>query len=295
MTRTPEQTGVIHDIGYQRYAGPRLGRRYVFMSLYVHGLRAAFGLGRSAKAKIFPWFVIGVVTLVAIIVTAVQAEIGETFMTYAQFAEGMSWLILFFVAVISPELISRDIGTGVLPLYFSRPLSRADYAIARLAAVVTSVFLLLGGPQLVMFAGNAFGEEKMSGVWDEFTSLLPGLGYAAMWAVVYGSLAALVASLTGKRAFGAGGIVAVFMMSAPVVGVLSVIGSPTVTQLSGLASPTTLVRGTGEWLFLSELEPQDGSQGLGIGDFGPLYAAVALVLVVTCVLLLLARYRRVAR
>lgn len=49
-----EPTGVIHDIGYQRYTGPRLGRRHVFGALYLHGLRTAFGLGRSAKAKIFP-------------------------------------------------------------------------------------------------------------------------------------------------------------------------------------------------------------------------------------------------
>ena len=44
-----EQTGVIHDIGYQRYSGQRLGRRHIVGALYLHGLRAAFGLGRSAS------------------------------------------------------------------------------------------------------------------------------------------------------------------------------------------------------------------------------------------------------
>jgi ABC-2 type transport system permease protein len=291
-----EQTGVIHDIGYQRYAGQRLGRRYIVGALYLHGLRAAFGLGRSAKAKIFPWFIIGVVGLVAVIVTAVKAQVGETLMTYAQFAEGMSWLILFFAAVVGPELVSRDLGTGVLPLYFSRPLRRSDYALARLAAVVTAIFLLLGGPQLLMFAGNSFStDDGMSGVWDELTDLLPGLAYAGLWALVYGSIAVLVASLTGKRAFGAGGIVALFLMSAPVVGVLSTLPSTTTNQLAGLASPTTIVRGTGEWLFFKALEPQAGAQGMGIGDYGPVFGAAALILVATCVLLLLARYRRVAR
>ena len=58
MLRVPS---VIHDIGYQRYTGPRLGRGAVFGALYVHGLRAAFGLGRTAKAKIFPWLVVGIV------------------------------------------------------------------------------------------------------------------------------------------------------------------------------------------------------------------------------------------
>ena len=55
------EASVIHDIGYQRYDGPRLGRRHVFGALYMHGLRAAFGFGRSAKAKIFPWLVVGVI------------------------------------------------------------------------------------------------------------------------------------------------------------------------------------------------------------------------------------------
>jgi ABC-2 type transport system permease protein len=296
MSDVRTETGVIHDIGYQRYAGARLGRRHIFAALYLHGLRSAFGLGRSAKAKIFPWFLIGIVGVVAVVVTAVKAQIGETLLTYAQFAEAMSWLILFFAAVVGPELVSRDLGTGVLSLYFSRPLRRADYAAARLAAVVTAVFLLLGGPQLLMFAGNAFStDDGMSGVWDEFTDLLPGLGYAALWALVYGSVSVLVASMTGKRAFGAGGIVALFLISAPVVGVLSSLPSTTVNQLAGLASPTTIVRGSGEWFFFDQLEPQEGATGMGIGDYGPLYALALAVLVSACVLLLVARYRRVAR
>ena len=53
--------GVIHDIGYQRYTGPGWAGGTSFGALYVHGLRTAFGLGRSAKAKIFPWLVVGVV------------------------------------------------------------------------------------------------------------------------------------------------------------------------------------------------------------------------------------------
>jgi ABC-2 type transport system permease protein len=296
MPETRAETGVIHDIGYQRYAGPRLGRRYVFASLYVHGLRAAFGLGRSAKAKIFPWLLIGIVGLVAVIVTAVKAQIGETLLTYMQFADAMSWLIIFFVAVVGPELVSRDLGTGVLPLYFSRPLRRSDYAFARLAALVSAVWLLLGGPQLLMFAGNAFAtDDGMTGVWNELTDLAPGLLYAAVWALVYGGVALLVGSMTGKRAFAAGGIVAVFLVTAPVVALLFALPSQTANDLAGLASPTTIVQGTGLWLFEDQLITQGDAEGAFIGDFGPLYGLAALVLIGACVLLLLARYRRVAK
>src|SRR4051794_9022160 len=111
------EPSVIHDIGYQRYAGPRLGRGPVFAALYVHGLRAAFGLGRTAKAKIFPWLVVGIMTLVAVILAAVRSQTGISPMNYQQFADGMSWLVIFFVAIVAPELVSRDMRAGVLPLY----------------------------------------------------------------------------------------------------------------------------------------------------------------------------------
>ncbi|WBB66507.1 ABC transporter permease subunit [Micromonospora sp. WMMD812] len=293
----PEPTGVIHDIGYQRYTGPRLGRRHVFGALYLHGLRTAFGLGRSAKAKIFPWLVVGIVTVVAAGVTAVRSQIGEVVMTYAQFADAMSWLVIFFVAVVAPELVSRDLRSGVLPLYFSRPLPRSDYPLAKLLALVTALWLLLGAPQLVMFLGAAFTTDNgMTGVWNELLDLVPGLLYAGLWAVVFASVGLLVASLTGKRAFAAGGIVAVFLMTTPIVGTLSIMPSQAVNELAGLASPSTLVQGVGVWSLGDLLITNGGadqSESL-IGDFGPVYAVAAALLVAACVTLLLARYRKVA-
>ena len=65
MASVDNPAGVIHDIGYQRYTGPRLGRGYITRSLYVHSLRSAFGLGRSGKAKVFPFIVVGLAFAVA--------------------------------------------------------------------------------------------------------------------------------------------------------------------------------------------------------------------------------------
>ncbi|TDC52689.1 ABC transporter permease [Micromonospora sp. KC207] len=290
----PEPTGVIHDIGYQRYTGPRLGRRAVFGALYLHGLRTAFGLGRSAKAKIFPWLLVGIVTAVAAALTAVRAQIGEAVMTYAQFADNMSWLVIFFVAVVAPELVSRDLRSGVLPLYFSRPLPRSDYPVAKLLALATALWLLLGGPQFVMFLGAAFTSgDGMRGVWNELLDLLPSLLYAGLWAAVFASVGLLVASLTGKRAFAAGAVVAVFLMTTPIVGTLSIMPSRTVNELAFLASPSTLVGSVGTWA-LGDLLVSEGRRDVPIGDFGPVYAVAAVLLVAGCVALLLRRYRKVA-
>ena len=91
---------VIHDIGYQRYTGPRLGRAYAVRSLYAESLRAAFGLGRGAKAKIFPWIVVGILTLVAVVIVAVASQTGGMEMPYLDFPQSMSLLIVLFGAVV---------------------------------------------------------------------------------------------------------------------------------------------------------------------------------------------------
>ncbi|MEU8237829.1 ABC transporter permease [Actinoplanes missouriensis] len=285
------EAGVIHDIGYQRYEGVRLGRGAALVALYVHGLRAAFGFGRSAKAKIFPWLVAGIMLLVAVILAAVRSQLNQVIFTYTQFDDQMAWLIIFFVAILAPELMSRDIKSGTLPLYFSRPLRAADYVTAKYLAMASAVWLLLGIPQLIMFLGAAFTtDDGAKGVWNEFLDLAPGWGYSLLWALLFSGIGLLIASLTGKRAFAAGGIVAVFLLTTPVVGVLSILTSSTANHLAGLASPMTLISGVGTWISGSP----DDEMGIPIGDFGPVYAIEAFCLIAVCLLLLLARYRKVA-
>jgi ABC-2 type transport system permease protein len=177
----------------------------------------------------------------------------------------------------------------VLPLYFSRPLRASDYIGAKFVALVTAVWLLLGVPQLIMFLGAAFTTKTgMSGVWAEVGDLLPGWAYSMLWALLFAAISLLIASLTGKRAFAAGGIVAVFLMTTPVVGVLSILPSQTAQQLAGLASPMTLISGVGTWLIHTP------NSGIDIGEFGAVYAIEAVTLIAACLLLLLARYRKVA-
>jgi ABC-2 type transport system permease protein len=110
-----EPAGVIHDIGYQRYAGERRGRGYIVRSLYTHSLRTAFGLGRTAKAKIFPWLVAGTIGLAAVVLAVLRVQMSDNEIddVYLNFADTMSWLVIFSVAVAAPELVSRDLRSGV--------------------------------------------------------------------------------------------------------------------------------------------------------------------------------------
>ena len=54
MSETRGAVGVIHDLGYRRYDGPRLGRAQIVRALIWHSFRSAFGIGRGVKAKIIP-------------------------------------------------------------------------------------------------------------------------------------------------------------------------------------------------------------------------------------------------
>ncbi|GIH08253.1 membrane protein [Rhizocola hellebori] len=278
------QNSVIHDIGYQRYDGPRLSRGYAARSLFVHGLRASFGLGRSAKAKIFPWIIIGIVSAIALIVAVVRAQGGETDIGYQDLPQVASFLILIFLAVVAPELVSRDLRNHLLPLYFSRPVGRVDYVLAKLGALVVAAWLILAGPQLLIFVASAFGGADFLG---ELKDLLGGFAMAAMYAVLFGTVSLLIASLASRRAFAAGAIAAVYLISLPVVAVVMALGSETARQIAPMASPFMLPEGIREWIW--------GNGGdIDVGSYGPAYGVVGLLLPAICVLLLLLRYRRVS-
>lgn len=288
---TQQPAGVIHDIGYQRYTGARLGRGYAVRSLYVHGLRTALGLGRGAKAKIFPWLTEGILLLVAAILTAVRAQAGERPMDYTEFPGQLSFLIILFCAATAPELVSRDLRSGVLPLYFSRPIQRSDYALGKFAAMASATFLLLALPELLIYVGGVFTVDGTGAIWDETVDFGQGLLVCALFALLFGGIAILIASLSGRRAVSAALIVVAFLVTTPVFGVLFAVGGETVKQLAGLVNPVTLIIITSSWLFSEDI----GDGPPDPGNFGPLYAAVTVGAIVVCALLLLLRYRKVAR
>ncbi len=276
------QNSVIHDIGYQRYEGQRLGRGYAARSLFVHGFRAAFGLGRSAKAKIFPWIIIGLVSAIALIVAVARAQ-GEEGIGYQDLPVVASFFLLIFLAVVAPELVSRDLRNHLLPLYFSRPVARIDYVLAKVASLIAATWLIMAGPQTLIFVASAFGGADFLG---EVEDLLSGFALSLIYAVIFSFLSLFIASLASRRAFAAGAIAAVYLVSLPVAGVLMELGSQQLNEIAGVISPFTLPEGIRMWIW--------GTGDADIGSSGPFYAGVGVLLPTLCFLLLLLRYRRVS-
>ena len=290
MTSADEMSrpsGVIHDIGYRRYTGPRLGRRHATAALYVHSVRTAFGLGRSAKAKVFPGIVVMLAFAVAVVAVAIRAQTDQVVMTYLEYVDGLAIPMVLFLAVVGPEIVCRDLRARVLPLYFSRPLGRSDYALAKLAAMVSAVWLLLAAPLLLMFLGGVFDQTGgASGAWNEFTDFLGGLGYAAITAVVFGAFAVPLASLSSRRAVGAVVIAAAFTVTTPIIGVVEEIGGTAARQLVPLVNPVGIVTGLKTWIYHTDAAE--------IGRFGPLYLVAAVAVVGVGAMALILRYRKAA-
>ncbi|MGH3758098.1 hypothetical protein [Actinophytocola sp.] len=282
----PENTGVIHDIGYQRYDGPRLGRSYASRSLFTHSVRGAYGLGRSAWAKVLPVGVLSLACMAALVLVVVNTQLPVQVIDYVGIASTFTYSTIVFVAVVAPELVSTDLRGNLLSLYLSRPLRRADYALTKLAALATAAFVMLGAPMLILFLGMAFStDDGISGVFAEAGGLLQGLVAAAIHAAVLAALALPFAALSGRRVFATGMIVAVSLLTAPIFGALTAFSTGDGAYLAGLVNPVSLVNGIDRWLF-------DGGT-VDVGPYGVMYGLVALAVVAAGTACTVWRYKEV--
>ena len=90
------------------------------------------------------------------VVNAVSvAEGGHRLVPYDTYVFQLRVLIMIiFVAAQAPELVSRDLRSHVLPLYFSRPMRRLDYPLAKLTAFILACLALIEIPLLLLYLGT---------------------------------------------------------------------------------------------------------------------------------------------
>lgn len=286
---TRDNTGVIHDIGYQHYDGPRLGRGYAARALYVHSVRSAFGLGRSAWAKVLPVGLLTIVSIAALVLVVVNTQLPVQVIDYIGIASTFTYAATVFVAIVAPELVSVDLRSNLLQLYLSRPLRRANYALTKLAALATATFLLFAIPMLILFLGMAFStDDGIGGVFSELGGLVVGLASAAIHAALLAAFALPIASLSGRRVFATGMIIGVFLLLAPVSAAIRAFDSRgTAGQLAGILDPGSLLNGVDQWLFGTDIliaEP---------GSYGWAYALVTAVLIALGTAAAVLRYKKV--
>ena len=211
---------VIHDIGYKPYSGPRLGRAQIVRALYVHSVRGIFGLGRGAKAKIVPWFVVAVVLIPAALNVYLSSQDKTLALKYGSMNYNLMIFSLLFVAIAAPELVSRDLRHHTLPLYFSRPLRRRDYPLAKLLALFSALLLVELLPVLITYVGQIASSSSGSEIWQDSRAAFPAVFVAVAQSALFASLSLLIASTTGRRVIATGAIAILFLATTAISGVL---------------------------------------------------------------------------
>ncbi len=286
--------GVIHDIGYRPYAGPRLGEAPVALSLFVTGLRNCYGLGRSGKSKVLPVLLLVLMVLPALILVAVmvQAKLDRQLLPYARYAMVTQLLVSVFVAAQAPALISRDLRFRTITLYLARPLRRSTYVLVRLASLTAAVFILLVAPLLLLLIGGLLADLP---VWDQVGDFLEAAVAVLVLAAVLACLAGLVSAVTTKRGVAVAAVIVVLLVSYTVVsaiqGIASEQDSDGLAQAAGLFSPYTLVDGLQHWVFDAPASTPAPPDGAGMGVVFLLFTVLVLA---GSIVLMLRRYRKAA-
>ncbi len=286
-----ERTGVIHDIGYRGYDGVREGTGAVALTLYVTGLRHAFGLGRSGKSKVLPFLLMGLGTLPAVIVVGVVTVIGLESLpvSYAAYLSQIQMLVTLFAAAQAPVLVSRDLRHRSIVLYLARPLSPSLFALVRWASLATAILLFMLLPTVVLYAGGLLAGLDAG---EQTPIFLRSMGLQVLLAALLAGITGLISAWALRRGFAVvASIVALIVVSGVVrivQGITDYEDIETVGEIAGLFSPWTLHNG------LAQAWNAGGSAPVELTGTWPLaYLATALVVCGGCLGLLVRRFVKV--
>ena len=155
----------VHKRAYRPYEGPLTAERWRFLVLPRYGLLELF---ESRLLTVFAvlCFVPFLVEASAIYVAyspAVRAllEISSAsdfvrtpgFFVVTLTVQG--WLAFLLTAWVAPVLVSPDLVNGALPLYLSRPFTRAEYVLGKATVLLTLLSAITWVPGLLLFALEA--------------------------------------------------------------------------------------------------------------------------------------------
>lgn len=287
-------SSTIYDLGYQRYEGPRLGRRHAVLALYDHSLRGIFGFGRSGWAKLTAFGILGITLLPAIIQLGVAAlSPEEVEITPPEDYYGLIQpLIAVFCALVAPDLVGRDQRTKVLSLYFARALRREDYALAKYAAFVTSLLVLTIVPQLLMLGGNASASDDVFEYIKDNARDIPAIfASGALVSCLAAGISLTVAAYVTRRTYATVAIAAVFLLSTAIAAAIFEAAGVDTGRLVLLLSPHHIGQGVTFWLFGAI--PEEEEQILEADLFGGLYVLASIAMSAITLALLVQRFRQV--
>ena len=203
----------VYKRGYRRYAGPLTGRWTRFMVLPRYAWRKLYQqrLVLLLTMAAFVWPSCAPASCISPITWSCSRGSNRSFARSSRSTAGSSRsscrpgrCAVFLAALAGPGLVAPDLANNALPLYFSRPLTRWSYALARLTVIVGMLSVVTWIPGLLLF-GLQVG---LAGGWWFLANWTLGAGVVAgflLWLLVL-SLVAMASSAYVKWRVVAGAV-----------------------------------------------------------------------------------------
>lgn len=221
----------VYKRSYKPYVGPLTGQRQRWLVITRFSLATAFS-SRISVVLLVLCFVPPLVGALMIYVAnndLVQAAmklnaglasklISNGF--FVTFLEIQAWLALFLTAWIGPATIAPDLSNNALPLFLSRPLSRAEYIAGKVLVLAGVLSAVTWVPLLLLF----FLQSQLSKTpWFSANwYVAPGIFLGCwLWIAVLSLVALAVSSWVKWRIVATGATIAILMVPAGFGGVIS--------------------------------------------------------------------------
>lgn len=286
--------GRVYDRGYRPYEGELGGRTTARWALWRSSVRRALGIRRSWRQKLFPWTLLAIATVPAIV------NVGVAYLTRGSFEErieiityheyvGVSTALLVFVGLTAPDVICPDRRNRTLPLLFARPLTGDDYVLAKVGAIAAIVFAFGLLPQVVLFVGQTLvSDAALDYVADHAAVLWQVPVAVAVLALYYASLSVAIASFATRRVVAAAALLIVLLASSVAAELLTG-ASGGVQHTSGWAAINLLANP----LHVRDLVFEGEVEGAlaGVDGAAPIALGVYALVVVASLVTLRWRYR----
>ena len=130
------------------------------------------------------------------------------FLTFVEVQGAFSFILTVLVA---PPLISRDLANNALPLYLSRPLSRTEYVLGKMAVVVFLLSMITWVPGLLIFLFQA-SLAGVSWLWSNLWMTWSILFASIAWIVLLSLIALAISALVKWRVVASGAMLGLFFV-----------------------------------------------------------------------------------
>ncbi len=193
-------------------------------ALWLNGVRTAIGLGRGWQSKVLPGLLFVAVIVPALLFSfiASTANIGDEVPSQADYFWIINIVIILFAATTAPEMLCPDRRDRVLDLYLVRPLTTTDYVIGRWLAFFSVMLPIVYAGQIVLFIGLTLAaSEPLDYLLDHWLDVPRLLVVGAAIAAFATSIPLAVSTFTVRRTYAAAIVIALFVISLPVVGGLT--------------------------------------------------------------------------